>query len=51
MELIEKKPEFARKFASWSGDERLSGYPFIENVHSPFTPVKRALPMMNLALI
>lgn len=51
MELIEKKPEFARKFSHWSGDEKLSGYPFIDNVHSPFTPVKRALPMMNLALI
>lgn len=51
MEIIEKKPEFVSKFSRWSGDEKLSGYPFVENVHSPFTPVKRALPMMNLALI
>ena len=49
MELIEKQPEFVRRFSRWNGDEK--GYPFVENIHSPFTPVKRALPMMNLALI
>lgn len=51
MELIEKQPEFVGKFARWRGDEKLAGYPFVENVHAPFTPVRRALPMMNLALI
>jgi len=51
MELIEKQPEFASRFARWRGDEKLVGYPFVDNVHAPFTPVKRALPMMNLALI
>ena len=51
MEIIEKKPEFVSRFSRWNGNENLSGYPFVENVHSPFTPVKRALPMMNLALI
>ena len=51
MELIEKQSEFAGRFARWNGDERLAGYPFVDNIHSPFTPVKRALPMMNLALI
>lgn len=51
MELIEKQPEFVSRFSRWSGDEKLSGYPFVENVHSPLTPVRRALPMMNLALI
>ena len=51
MELIEKQPEFVGRFSRWYGDEKLAGYPFVENVHAPFTPVKRALPMMNLALI
>jgi len=51
MELIEKQPEFVSRFSRWHGDEKLAGYPFIENVHAPFTPVKRALPMMNLALV
>lgn len=51
MELIEKIGEFSNRFSRWNGDERLSGYPFVENVHAPFTPLKRALPMLNLALI
>lgn len=51
MELIEKQSEFAGRFSRWHGDEKLAGYPFVDNVHAPFTPVKRALPMMNLALI
>ena len=51
MELIENLPEFSRRFSSWNGDERLSNYPFVKNIHTPFTPVRRALPMMNLALI
>lgn len=51
MELIEKQSEFVSRFSRWNGDEKLAGYPFVENVHSPFTPVKRALPMMNLGLI
>jgi Glycine/sarcosine/betaine reductase selenoprotein B (GRDB). len=51
MEIIESLPEFKRKFANWSGSETLGGYPFIKNTHTPFTPVRRALPMMNLALI
>lgn len=51
MELIEKQPQFVSRFSRWNGDESLVGYPFVENTHSPFTPVRRALPMMNLALI
>lgn len=51
MDLIEKQPEFVRKFLAWKGDEKLVGYPFVENVHTPFTPVRRALPMLNLGLI
>ena len=51
MELIEKQPEFVSRFSQWSGNEELRGYPFVENKNAPFTPVRRALPMMNLALI
>jgi len=51
MELIEKKSEFEGRFAKWNGDEELRGYPFVENTYAPFTPVRRSLPMLNLALI
>lgn len=51
MELIEKNDEFASRFSRWNGDEKLAGYPFVENTHAPLTPVRRALPMLNLALI
>lgn len=51
MELIENLDTFSRRFSNWNANENLAGYPFLENVHSPFTPVRRALPMLNLALI
>lgn len=51
MDNIEKKGEFSSRFSRWNGSETLAGYPFVENVYAPFTPVKRALPMLNLALI
>ena len=34
MELIEKQPEFVGRFARWHGDEKLAGYPFVDNVHA-----------------
>jgi D-proline reductase (dithiol) PrdB len=51
MAIIEKTGEFSHRFDKWSANEALKGYPFIRNVHAPFTPVRRALPMLNLALI
>ncbi len=51
MELIEKTSDFSSRFSRWKANDALAGYPWIENVHSPFTPVRRALPMLNLALI
>ncbi|MEO7673045.1 MAG: glycine/sarcosine/betaine reductase selenoprotein B family protein [Pyrinomonadaceae bacterium] len=51
MEIIEDPSGFTKRFAAWKGDEKLTGYPFVKNIHTPFTPVRRALPMMNLALI
>lgn len=51
MELIEKKGDFEGRFKKWNSNEELRGYPFVENVYAPFTPARRALPMLNLALI
>lgn len=51
MKLIERSGEFSDRFSRWNGGVKLSGYPFIENSSAPFTPARRALPMLNLALI
>lgn len=51
MDIIENLSTYSSRFSRWSGDDRLSGYPFVENINAPFTPVRRALPMLNLALI
>src|SRR3982751_4118246 len=51
MELIENLSDYTSRFSRWRANDALTGYPWVENIHSPFTPVKRALPMLNLALI
>lgn len=56
MEIIEQINAWRQQYAAWkskhrSGPESLDGYPFVENARAPFTPVRRALPMLNLALI
>ncbi len=51
MELIKNLDTFTTRFSRWNTNESLNGYPFVENIHSPFTPLRRALPMLNLALI
>lgn len=51
MKLIEKVSEFSGQFRRWNGNENLANYPFVENIHAPFAPLQRALPMLNLALI
>lgn len=48
---IEAINNFSGRFKNWKGDERLKNYPFIENTNAPFTPMRRSLPMLNLALI
>ena len=53
MEIIEDIEGWRRRFADWkpgAGDS-LSDYPFVKNRRAPFTPARRALPMLNLALI
>lgn len=51
MQLIENPDIFAGRFSRWKANDDLALYPFVENIHSPLTPVRRALPMLNLALI
>ncbi len=49
--LIENIGEISGRYRGWRTNESLSSYPFVENTYSPFTPMRRALPMLNLALI
>ena len=56
VEVIEQLDGWRQQFAAWkskhvSNQESLDGYPFVENARAPFTPSRRALPMLNLALI
>jgi D-proline reductase (dithiol) PrdB len=54
VEIIEQTDQWRERYRSWSsrgaGDD-LKKYPFVENRRAPFTPARRALPLMNLALI
>ena len=56
MEIIEHLEEWRASYADWqkrrgaaAGD--IDDYPFVKNRRAPFAPARRALPMMNLALI
>ena len=54
METIEQVDQWRERYRSWNSrraGEDLKNYPFIENTRAPFTPARRALPLMNLALI
>jgi D-proline reductase (dithiol) PrdB len=54
VDIIEDIEEWRRRFDGWrpkAGDDALSDYPFVSNRRAPFTPARRALPMLNLALI
>jgi D-proline reductase (dithiol) PrdB len=51
MELIEKLSEFSSRFDRWKSNDNLVGYNYVENQNAPFTPMRRALPLTNLALI
>lgn len=52
--MIEDIDGWQRRFEEWNrsghGDD-ISDYPFVKNRRAPFTPARRALPMLNLALI
>ncbi len=51
MELIEDRSDIERLYSKWNGSDKLEGYPFVTNQHAPFTPARRALPMLNLGLV
>jgi D-proline reductase (dithiol) PrdB len=55
LEIIEQHEEWRRRYADWQQNRRspdeLDSYPFVKNRRAPFSPARRALPMLNLALI
>ncbi|MBD0327043.1 MAG: hypothetical protein ICV68_11460, partial [Pyrinomonadaceae bacterium] len=54
MEILERIDDWRGRYSSWkggAGGDDLSDYPFVENKRAPFVPARRALPMLNLALI
>jgi D-proline reductase (dithiol) PrdB len=54
VDIIEDIEEWRRRFEAWkpkTGDDGLADYPFVKNRRAPFMPARRALPMLNLALI
>lgn len=58
MEIIENIDEWRKRYSDWlsesapvGSDETGDSYPFVKNKRAPFSPARRALPMLNLALI
>jgi hypothetical protein len=56
MEIIEQPDRWRQQYSSWAAkhsgsSDNLSAYPFVENSQAPFVPARRAITMMNLALI
>ncbi len=59
LEIIEQIEEWRRHYADWQrnrgsiagSDDIGDSYPFVKNRRAPFSPARRALPMLNLALI
>lgn len=49
--LVENIGTVAGRYKNWRANETLANYPFVENKNVPFTAMRRALPMLNLALI
>lgn len=49
--VIERATDFSGRYKNWRVNDDLNNYPFVENVHAPFAPARRALPMLNLALV
>ena len=49
--VIENGGSWAGRYSRWRANDDLKNYNFVENSYAPFTPARRALPMLNLALI
>ena len=59
MDVIEQPAEWRRHYEAWASerpgrgneDDIEDSYPYVRNRRAPFTAARRALPMLNLALI
>ncbi len=57
MEIIEQTGEWRDRYSQWRTKYNVSdgdvgdSYPWVRNRRAPFSPARRALPMLNLALI
>lgn len=57
MEIIEQISDWRDRYAKWSntsagaGNDVDESYPWVRNQRAPFSPARRALPMLNLAVI
>jgi len=55
VEVIEQLDSWQKRYQAWTTKphpiDSIERYPFVENTRAPFTPLRRALPMLNLALI
>ena len=51
VEIIEDIDGWRSRFSGWRPSDNLQDYPFVKNRRAPFIPARRALPMLNLALI
>ena len=57
VEVLEGAEEWRDRYARWKqinelrGDDVGAHYPWVENRRAPFRPARRALPMLNLALV
>src|SRR5258705_308305 len=56
LDIIENIFDWKRRYSGWkSGTDKdgdvADSYPWVTNVRAPFSPARRALPMLNLALI
>jgi hypothetical protein len=59
LEIIENIDDWRQRYSAWQKDRDSTSasedvsqsYPFVKNKRAPFAPARRALPMLNLALI
>jgi D-proline reductase (dithiol) PrdB len=59
LEIIENIAAWRKRYADWLKEHNVvtgngdvgDSYPFVKNTRAPFSPARRALPMLNLALI
>jgi D-proline reductase (dithiol) PrdB len=56
LDIIENIDGWQNRYSEWRNETTADGdvgesYPFVKNSRAPFSPARRALPMLNLALI